>query len=140
MNIKVNLKQLGKRRDKISGEDFNIENKPTNVRELICEVVHTCVYCYNNRVEQKDNAAVIEADKIEKMGELGKIAFGINYGGRKADEEEAVQTALQAFEDGLFRVFLGDKELTELSENITITEDDSLTFIRLTMLSGRMYI
>lgn len=139
MNIKVNLKQLGKRRDKISGEDFSIENKPENVRELICEVVHTCVSSYNNRVEQKDNTTVIEADKIERMSELGKIAFGINYGGRKADEEEAVRTALQAFEDGLFRIFSGDKELTELSENIGISEGDSLTFVRLTMLSGRMW-
>lgn len=139
MNVKVNLKQLGKRHDKISGEDFHIENAPEDVRGLICEVVHTCVDSYNSRAEKKDNAPVIESSEIEKMSELGKIAFGINYGGKKADEENAVQTALQAFEDGLFRIFLGDTELTELSENVKLSEGDSLTFIRLAMLSGRMW-
>lgn len=139
MNIKVNLKQLGKRRDKISGEDFYIENSPKDVREFICEVVHTCVCSYNDRVNSGDNASVISSEKIDKMSELGKIAFGINYGGKKADETEAVQTALQAFEDGLFKVFSGDRELTELSESIKVMEGDSFTFIRLTMLSGRMW-
>lgn len=139
MNVKVNVKQLGKRRDKISGQDFYIRNVPGNVRELICEVVHTCVESYNERFDNAENVAVLPKEKIEDLSELGKIAFGINYGGKRADVKVAVETAIQAYEDGIFRIFLGDVELTDLAENIVIYEGDSLTFIRLTMLSGRMW-
>ena len=43
------------------------------------------------------------------------------------------------FQDGLFRVFLGDTELTELDEQLELQEGDTVTFIRLTMLAGRMW-
>ena len=43
------------------------------------------------------------------------------------------------FQDGLFRVFLGDTELTELDEKLELQEGDTVTFIRLTMLAGRMW-
>lgn len=74
-------------------------------------------------------------DLLLMFFEIGKIAFGINYGGRKAEEGKAVATAIQAYKDGLFRIFLGEEELTDLSQRITLFEGDSLTFIKLTMLS-----
>ena len=43
MNIKVNIKQLGKKKDKISGALFYLENKQETVRELIKECVCTCL-------------------------------------------------------------------------------------------------
>lgn len=139
MNVKVNLKQLGKKRNKISEQDFYIENVPANVKELICETVHTCVESYNKRFDNKENTIVLSKEQIEDLSELGKIAFGINYGGKRADEKQAADTALQAYEDGIFRIFLGEQELSNLEDDIVINEGDSLTFIRLTMLSGRMW-
>lgn len=139
MNLKVNLKQLGKKRNKISGQDFYIRNVPSDVRELICEAVHTCVESYNKRFDSKENNIVLSEEEIGDMSEIGKVAFGINYGGRRADEEKALDTALQAYEDGIFRIFLGEHELNDLTESISINEGDSLTFVRLTMLSGRMW-
>ena len=44
-----------------------------------------------------------------------------------------------AFNDGLFRIFLNDNELSSLEEKIKLQENDKLTFIRLTMLSGRIW-
>ena len=139
MNVKVNLKQLGKKRNKISEQDFYIENVPANVKELICETVHTCVESYNKRFDNKENTIVLSEEQIEDLSEFGKIAFGINYGGKRADEKQAADTALQAYEDGIFRIFLGERELSNLEDDIVISEGDSLTFIRLTMLSGRMW-
>lgn len=51
-------------------------------------------------------------------------------------EEKAVENTLQCFEDGIFRVFAGENELTALKETIPWTDDTVFTFIRLTMLSG----
>ena len=73
------------------------------------------------------------------MSKVGKIAFGISYGDREQDPESAKVNAINAFEDGTYRVFLNDTELTELDKELEISENDSLTFIRLTMLAGRMW-
>lgn len=139
MNIKITIKQLGKKRSKISEKDFTLENKPETVEELIKESVHTCVAEYNLRVRNKEGVGPLSEEQISDMSEIGKIAFGINYGGKEANEEEAVEVAVLAFEDGLVRIFKGEEELTELGQSINIKENDLLTFIRLTMLAGRMF-
>lgn len=37
-----------------------------------------------------------------------------------------------------YRIFLNDNELSSLEKKINLQENDKLTFIRLTMLSGRI--
>ncbi len=49
MNIKVNVKQPGAKRNKIAEENFTLEVPPETVRELICGSVHTCVKMYSER-------------------------------------------------------------------------------------------
>ncbi len=139
MNVKVTVKQLGKKRSKISEADFVLSNKSDTVRELIQEAVHTCVEEYNIRVRNRETAKPLTQEEISDRSEIGKIAFGINYGGKEADEEEAVRVAVQAFEDGLVRIIKGEEELTELEQKIELKENDLLTFIRLTMLAGSMF-
>lgn len=50
-----------------------------------------------------------------------------------------MQTALQAFDDGLFRAFVGETELESREQEIKIGENSEITFIRLTMLAGRIW-
>lgn len=138
MRVKITVKQLGKKRDKVSEADFVLTNVPHNVEELIQESVHTCVTEYNARVRRGDATRPIDNVAIEEMSEIGKIAFGINYGQKEANEQDAAETALQAYKDGLVRIFLGTEELTELDRKIELQEDDVLTFVKLTMLAGRM--
>ena len=57
-------------------------------------------------------------------------------GGEDAVEEKALENTIQCFEDGIFRVFAEDTELTALEEAIPWKDDLIFTFIRLTMLSG----
>lgn len=139
MIIKVTVKQLGKKRDKISDISFYLENQPSTVRELIIESVHTCVKNYNQRVEQGDQVKPLSLNEIEEMSEIGKVAFGINYGKKKANEEEAIETALQAYEDGLVRIFVEEEQLASLDETIDLAEKQRVTFLKLTMLSGSMF-
>ena len=61
------------------------------------------------------------------------------YGEKAPDVGKSIETAMLGFQDGLFRVFLGDTELTELDEKLKLQEGDTVTFIRLTMLAGRMW-
>lgn len=139
MNIKVNIKQLGKKRSKVAEVPFMLENAPLTVRELIKESVHTCVSEYNERVKKGEDVTPLSDDEISEMSEIGKIAFGINYGGKAANEAAALENALQSYEDGLYRIFIGENEVGSLSDSISLSENDSVTFIRLTMLTGRLW-
>lgn len=139
MNIKVNIKQLGKKRATVETEGFRLETRPETVKDLIAASVHTCVEDYNARVRKGESASPLSEEEILGMSQIGKIAFGINYGGKEANEEKAVKNALLAYEDGLFRIFLGENEAGALEDKIDLDENDEVTFIRLTMLSGRMW-
>ena len=73
------------------------------------------------------------------MREIGKFAFGVHYNEKAPSLREAEDIAVVAFGDGLVRIFIGEDELTELDGELNITEGEVFTFIRLTMLSGRMW-
>lgn len=137
MLLYMNMKQLGKRRNTVDKVPFEFEAEPETLRELITETVKICVRGYIERMDRGE--AVLTNDQIDDMAQIGKIAFGIVYGQKKPDVPKAVETAVTGFEDGLFRVFLGSEELTELDEKVILAEGDEITFIRLTMLAGRMW-
>ena len=139
MNILITVKQAGRRRDRIAKLPFPLENPPDTLRSLIRESVHTCVMQYNERVRRGESTLPLSGTQMDAMSETGKFAFGINYGAKEADEASAVKTAIQGFEDGLFRVFHFNQELTELDAPLTLHENDQLTFIRLTMLTGSLF-
>lgn len=140
MNVKVNLKQIGQRKQKIAPVDFCYEKEPKTVRELISFTVEICVKSYNERVRAgQGNEKPLNEEQITNMAEVGKIAFGINYGEKEQDLKKAAENALQSFEDGLYRIFVGENELEGLDTPVCLKEGDSLTFIKLTMLAGRMW-
>ena len=138
MILQINLKQLGSRK-KIAPVPFEYPRKPETLRQLISETVTMCVDEYNDRVKAGDNIAKPLTDEdISGMATVGKIAFGIVYG-KEQDMKKALDNAFLSFEDGLYRVFHGENELTELDAPLELNENDELTFIRLTMLTGRLW-
>lgn len=137
MHLYINMKQLGKRKNMVDKVVFSYEKAPESLRELIGETVKLCVADYIDRMDRGE--AVLSEKQIEDMSQIGKIAFGIVYGEKKPDVQKAIETAVQGFEDGLFRVFLGDRELENLDEKVEFAEGNEITFIRLTMLAGRMW-
>ncbi|HBH94645.1 MAG TPA: hypothetical protein DDX91_02775 [Ruminococcaceae bacterium] len=140
MKVKVNLKQIGQRKQRVAPVDFEYSVLPKTVRELIALTAEICVNAYNERVRRgEEGAEPLNSQQITDMAEVGKIAFGINYGGREQDLDKARENALQSFEDGLYRIFIGENELEGLDTPVALNEGDSLTFIKLTMLAGRMW-
>lgn len=140
MKVKVNLKQIGQRKQKIAPVDFEYSAPPKTVRELIQFTVEICVNAYNERVRAgTENTKPLNEQQITDMAEVGKIAFGINYGEKEQDLDKAKDNALQSFEDGLYRIFSGENELEGLDTPVSLNEGDTLTFIKLTMLAGRMW-
>ena len=140
MKLNVNIKQIGQRRQAVKPIPFEVAGAPETVRELITQTVTTCVREYEKRQQMSGEVPQpLTTQQITDMADVGKIAFGINYGEKKPDLQQAIETALQAFEDGIYRVFLNEEELTALDQQIALNEEDTLTFVRLTLLAGRMY-
>lgn len=139
MIVRVNVKQLGRRKSVVEGIPFTYEMVPETVHDLIAETVRICVNDYKRRLEKQDAVKVLDKEIMEELSGIGKIAFGISYGENMPNEQEAVDTAVTAFQDGLYRIFLDGEELSDLQQSIVLKEDTELTFIRLTMLAGRLW-
>ena len=95
MRVLVNMKKLGKRKNSITKVPYELENKPLTVRELIMETVSVCVRNYNERMENQELLTALSLAEMEDQAESGKIGFGVNYGDKKADLQEAQENALQ---------------------------------------------
>ena len=139
MKVFVNMKKLGSRRNSITQIPYELKTSPDTVQDLITQMVSICVKDYNNRMESKELLNNLSQADMENQATAGKISFGVNYGENKADEEAATANALQCFEDGIYRIFCGTEQLQKLEDKITLKEGCELTFVRLTMLSGRMW-
>ena len=139
MKIFVNLKQIGKRKNKIDKKKYEISEKITTVKELLTEFVTINVNEFNNGFTENDIVPYLTDKKINDLSDAGKISFGVDYNEQKQDLEKAIENALQSYEDGIYRVFVNDEEMGEIDCEINLKENDELTFIRLTMLAGRMW-
>lgn len=139
MEIRVNVKQIGKRKNAVQEVRYSLPAAPSSVEELIRGVVAACVGAYNGRRESSEVIRCMTREVIEAQAGTGKIGFGVNYGEKEAKLEPAVENAIQSFEDGIYRIFLNDRPLERLDEPLEIKDSDSLTFVRLTMLAGRMW-
>ena len=140
ITIRINIRQLGKKRNTINAVPFVLPKQPNTVRDLITSVVMVCVAAYNERVRKGETVIrPMTQESLSDMEIIGKLAFGVNYGGKEANEAKAVTTALQGFKDGLYRAFLDETELVDLDAPLMIRENDTITFIRLTMLTGSIW-
>ncbi|RKJ02115.1 hypothetical protein D7X87_18005 [bacterium D16-54] len=146
MRLRVNVKHVGKKKQGVEEMVCEVRGCPGTVRELILAVVDAQVSEYNRRVELAQDSGVengvlacLTREEIGERAQGGKVGFGVNYGGRKADLEKARVNAVQCFEDGIYRVFMDGRGLEELDEGIVVSEESVFTFVRLTMLTGRMW-
>lgn len=142
MDIRVNVKHMGRRKKSVEPVVCRLFTAPSTVRELILAVVEAGVRDYNDKLKDGDLQEVLRCltrQEIEDKAETGKVAFGVLYGEKEADLKQACDNAIQCFEDGIYRIFLDDRPLLDLEEDIGGETDGMFTFVRLTMLSGRMW-
>ena len=139
IQIYVALKHMSNVTKKVKEYPFLLGKTPRTFRELIEESVKSCISAYKARANNSKNPTPLTDEQFDGMKEIGKFAFGVHYNENETDEHKAIQTAIDAVTDGLVRVFKGNDEITDLDAEIEISEGDVFTFVRLTMLSGRMW-
>lgn len=139
MRVYIQVKQLGKRRCSIEKMPVDFPASPADVKELIEAIVSWQVREYNERLQQSEVLKYLTQEEVEDKATSGKVGFGVNYNGMSAAEAEAIANALQCYEDGIYRIFIDETETGELSSPVLLKENATLTFVRLTMLAGRMW-
>lgn len=139
MNIYVNMKLAGKRKEVLNKVLYELGEGISTLEELLTAFVKAEVEKYNQKETDCQVIAYLTNREIEEQASVGKVGFGRIYSEKKANLEKAVQNAIQCFEDGLVRIFQGDVELTQLKQTVQVKEGDCFTFIRLTFLAGRLW-
>ncbi len=105
--------------------------------QLIERIVRAEVKNFQQRQHDRQFLRALSAQQIEAAAERGKIEMGASdVGIQHVDADQAVGAALQAFEDGLYLVVIDEVEHRQLEQQVFLTPDSRITFIRLTMLTG----
>ena len=139
IQIYVALKHMGNVAKKVKEYPFVLVRTPRTFRELIEESVKSCLLAYKERANNAKKPSPITDEQFDGMREIGKFAFGVHYNENETDEHGAIQTAIEAVQDGLVRVFKGNDEMIDLDAEIEVSDGDVFTFVQLAMLSGRMW-
>lgn len=139
--ITVEAKVVGQRRPVFT--DWRVPlppeadgRRPLTLRDLITVVVNNEVEAFKGRQEERRLARVLTKEQIEEGAAKGKIESGEREFQQEVNADAAVGTALQAFEDGLYFVFLDDVQQERLDQEVAVKNDSHLMFVRLVALAG----
>jgi hypothetical protein len=139
--LTISARALGKRKPLVP--DWQLPWPPEDgggesltLRDLITRVVHHEVQVFEKRQEERKLVRILTEREIESGLERGRVDSGGRDLRQKVDPDEAVGTALQAFEDGLYLVVLDEEEQRDLEKQVFLRPDSKLIFIRLSMLAG----
>lgn len=141
MEIKVTVKQLGKKYPVLSEQKLEIRSDDFKIslENLLQLIVQQQVEAFNAQsfeLEDTDYTKIPSENYLNILTDTGKAGFGSIYNEKKANLQKAQENAIQAFEDGMFAVFYNDEQLENLFETIDLSLQQTFTFIRLTFLTG----
>ncbi|MGO4949837.1 hypothetical protein [Paenibacillus sp. DRB1-1] len=139
MKLFVTVKSLGKRKPALARQELELSPAPETLRGLITATVALNVQKLREKQESVALIPFLTGEEVQAQGEIGKVGFGSIYNEGVPDIKDAVNTAMQAFEDGLYRVFVCDEETIELDAPLSLKDGHEIVFIRFTMLAGGLW-
>jgi len=139
MQVFIRVKAVGRRKPIFELIEVTLPAQVSCLEEAIREIVAQQVSQYNARNIDQTIFPYLSQEQLEDQALAGRVSFGAAYDERKADKAKAITDALQAFEDGIYKVLIDDKVIDRLDERLELKDGAVFTFIRLTLLSGMMY-
>jgi hypothetical protein len=106
------------------------------LRDLLTQVVLAEVTAFQQRQEERRLARILGPDQIAAGVSVGKVDLGERDWPQSIDLDAAVATALQAFEDGLYFVFIEGEQISGLDDHVALRPEIHLSFVRLVALAG----
>jgi hypothetical protein len=137
MTIFVKIKAFAKSKPIIDSIPFIIDDGILTSCDLVKFIVCQMVQDFNNKETNKSLFLYLTDEKIVDGAKSGKVSFGERKSINIQNEKKAVENALLCFHDGVFRLFINDNEI-DYDSQIQLNEGDEVSFIRLTMLAGRL--
>lgn len=124
--------------------DWHIELPPIaddqgdhlKLRDLITAIVAKEVDAFKTRQVERKLAHVMSKQAIVQGTERGKVDPGERDLQQPVNTEDAMAVALQAFEDGLYFVFIDEVQQTNLDSEVFLKTNSKVVFLRLTALVG----
>jgi hypothetical protein len=138
--LKIEGKQVGRRRPLF--EDWSIAipadwmTAGPTLQDLITHVVLSEVDAFRDRQTANRLQKVLSVSQIESGLSQGKVISGDRDLDQSVDPQAAVANAIQAFQDGLYYVFLDDVQQEKLETPVALRSDSRLMFLRLVALVG----
>jgi hypothetical protein len=135
--MRIEAKVAGSRRRLFEPTELDWpDSRSLTLRELLGLVVAEEVASFRERQAANQLLRVLTEAELAEGVLRGKVASGGSDLDQEVDEAAAVETALEAFADGFYFVFVDDEQITELEAEVTIGPASTLLFVRLVPLSG----
>lgn len=136
--VRVTATMTGHRRRGVDEHDvaLALPPGPVTARQLIEAAVIAEVTAYEDRAAQASMVRILTGKSLLADLEQGAVRMGDAPPQGPVDRSAAVDAALLAFDDGLFKVFVGDDELAADSGPADLTDGSSVLFLRLIPLAG----
>ncbi|MGK7872687.1 MAG: hypothetical protein AB4426_05050 [Xenococcaceae cyanobacterium] len=116
--------------------DLFDRGKHPTLRDVLTRIVLEEVEGFRSRQEQRRLTRLLTKTAIAQGIAQGKVDMGGRDLGQEVEPQAAVDNVLQAFEDGLYYVFINDEQQQELDREIYLQPNSYLTFLRLVPLVG----
>jgi hypothetical protein len=144
LTLTIEAKVLGQRKPIVASWSVSVPQRLANtgdgywrmtLRELLTVVVADEVTTFHQRQQERRLARVMTRAEVEQGAASGKIDMG-GQEPQEASLEDAIATALQAFDDRLYLVLLDGAPVETLESELALHAGSWLTFVRLVALVG----
>ncbi len=134
--LTISGKVLGKSQNLFTSWQMDLPAQSSTLEELLERIVRSEVEAFQARQADRRLTKVLGLVDIEAGVAVGKISSGGSELDQVVDVQGAVETALQAFKDGFYLVFVDDQQQEDLQATVALTGSSELLFLRLTPLVG----
>ena len=141
-NVTIEAKVLGRKKPLF--DDWAIplaalapgQGASLSLRDLIARIVVEEVVAFRQQQQERRLARVLTSGEIAQGLAAGKVDTGGHEARQTVDPQAAVATALQAFEDRLYLVFVDGQQQMSLDAAIALAPGSRVSFVRLVALAG----
>ena len=134
--LTISGKVLGKSQNLFTTWQMDLPEQSSTLEELLERIVRSEIQAFQARQADRRLTKVLGLVEIEAGVAVGKVSSGGIELDRVVDVRGAVETALQAFKDGFYLVFIDDEQQENLAAKVALTGSSELLFLRITPLVG----
>jgi signal transduction histidine kinase len=134
--LTISGKVIGKSQNLFTTWQMNLPNQQLTLGELLTQVVQAEIKAFHDRQSQQRLTKVLGLVEIAAGVAQGKITSGGSELDQTVDEQQAIDNALQSFQDGFYLVFIDDQQQENLADLVDLKTNSELLFLRLTPLVG----